>query len=49
MVSVIRLRPTCYFHQVYPIENCTLAFTPGLESPMLAFEICTAFAEMEID
>jgi len=31
------------------MENCTLAFTPGFASPMLAFEICIALAEMEID
>ena len=38
-----------YFHQVKPTENCALALTPGLESPKLAFEICTAFAEKSID
>ena len=38
-----------YFHQLYPTENCTLAFTPGFLSPRLALEICTAFALKSMD
>ena len=39
----------CYFHQVYPRENWTLALTPGLRSPSEALEMWMALAPKSME